>query len=154
MARKSPQPKATSFEVLECVQQNCPSCGKPMWNEYNNLRHVRTLKGVVQLLLKIRRCQNRSCERYRIKYRPEQEGSWALPQQEFGLDVIALVGALRYSEHRSVPQIHQQLRDRGIEVSERSVIYLLERYDELVALWLSDHSRLKAIAKKGGYQNP
>ena len=121
-----------------------------MWNEYNNLRRVRTLTGVVQLLLKIRRCQNKSCERYRIKYRPEQEGSWALPQQEFGLDVIALVGALRYQEHRSIPQIHQQLRNRGVEVSERSVIYLLERYDELVALWLSDHSRLKAIAKKQG----
>lgn len=150
MARKSPQPKATSSEVLECVQQNCPSCGKPMWNEYNNLRRVRTLKGIVQLLLKIRRCQNKSCERYRIKYRPEQEGIWALPQQEFGLDVIALVGALRYQEHRSISQIHQQLRNRGVEVSERSVTNLLERYDELVALWLSDHSRLKAIAKKQG----
>jgi hypothetical protein len=150
MARKSSQPKATSSEVLECVQQNCPSCGKPMWNEYNNLRRVRTLKGVVQLLLKIRRCQNRSCERYKIKYRPEQEGSWALPQQEFGLDVIALVGALRYQEHRSIPQIHQQLRNQGVEVSERSVTHLLERYDELVALWLSDQSRLKAITKKQG----
>lgn len=105
---------------------------------------------MVQLLLKIRRCQNTSCERYRIKYRPEQEGSWALPQQEFGLDVIALVGALRYTEYRSIPQIYQQLRNRGIEVSERSVIYLLERYDELVALWLSDHLRLKAIAKEQG----
>jgi hypothetical protein len=119
-----------------------------MWNEYNNRRQVRTLKGVVKLLLKIRRCQNISCERYRIKYRPEQEGSWALPQQEFGLDVIALVGALRYQEHRSIPQIHQQLRNRGVEVSERSVTHLLERYDELLSLWLSDHSRLKAIAKK------
>ncbi len=148
MARKSPQPKAVSFEVLECVQQNCPSCGQRMWNEYNNRRQVRTLKGVVKLLLKIRRCQNISCERYRIKYRPEQEGSWALPQQEFGLDVIALVGALRYQEHRSIPQIHQQLRNRGVEVSERSVSHLLERYDELLSLWLSDNSRLKAIVKK------
>jgi hypothetical protein len=119
-----------------------------MWNEYNNRRQVRTLQGVVKLLLKIRRCQNISCERYRIKYRPEQEGSWALPQQEFGLDVIALVGALRYQEHRSIPQIHQQLRNRGVEVSERSASHLLERYDELLSLWLSDHSRLKAIAKK------
>ena len=93
MARKSPQPKAISSEVIECVQQNCPSCSKPMWNEYNNLRRVKTLKGVVQLLLKIRRCQNRCCERYRIKYRPEQGGSWALPQQEFGLDVISTGGS-------------------------------------------------------------
>ncbi len=106
MARRSPQPESTSQQVLECLQKNCPSCGKPIWNEYDNYRQVRTLEGVVGLRLKIRRCQNLSCERYRIAYRPEQEGKWALPQQEFGLDVIALVGALRYQEHRSVPQIH------------------------------------------------
>ena len=29
-------------------------------------------------------------------YRPEQENQWALPQHEFGLDVIVLVGAVRY----------------------------------------------------------
>ena len=33
---------------------------------------------------------------------------------------------------------------------ERSVAHLLERYDELAALWLSDQSRLKAITKKQG----
>ncbi|WP_190946538.1 hypothetical protein [Nostoc flagelliforme] len=59
-----------------------------MWNEYNNPRHIRTLNGVVELQLKIRRCQNQSCLRYKKAYRPEQEGSFALPQNEFGLDVI------------------------------------------------------------------
>jgi hypothetical protein len=59
-----------------------------MRNDYNNLRHVRTLGGVVQLRLKIRRCNNTSCERYRIAYRPEKEGSWILPHHEFGLDVL------------------------------------------------------------------
>jgi hypothetical protein len=150
MARRNLKPEATSEALLECVQQNCSSCGKLMWNEYNNHRHVRTLKGVVELCLKIRRCQNLSCERYRIAYRPEQEGKWVLPQQEFGLDVIALVGALRYQEHRSVPQIHQQLCSQGVCISERSVTHLLERYDELLAVWLTDNERLKAIAKKQG----
>jgi hypothetical protein len=32
-----------------------------------------------------------------------------LPQGEFGLDVIALVGALHHAEHRSVPEIHRKL---------------------------------------------
>jgi hypothetical protein len=36
--------------------------------------------------------------RYRCPYRPEEEGLWALPHGEFGLDVIALVGMLRYEE--------------------------------------------------------
>jgi hypothetical protein len=32
-----------------------------------------------------------------------EEGRWALPHGEFGLDVIALVGMLRYTSHRSIP---------------------------------------------------
>jgi hypothetical protein len=79
-----------------------------------------------------------------------QEGFWALPQQEFGLDVIALVGSLRYQEHRSIPQIYQHLRSKNICISERTVTHLLARYDELLSLWLKDRSRLKAIAKKQG----
>jgi hypothetical protein len=36
------------------------------------------------------------CARYHQPTRPEEEGNWALPHGEFGLDVIALVGALRF----------------------------------------------------------
>ena len=32
-----------------------------------------------------------------------EEGRWALPHGEFGLDVIALVGMLRYASHWSIP---------------------------------------------------
>ncbi|BAY73267.1 transposase (plasmid) [Trichormus variabilis NIES-23] len=104
-----------------------------MWNEYNNPRHIRTLNGVVELQLKIRRCQNKSCMRYKKAYRPEQEGSLALPQNEFGLDVIAYIGALRYQEHRSVPQIHTHLELKGICISQRTVTHLIDRYDELLS---------------------
>jgi len=45
-----------------------------------------------------------------VAYRTEAEGAIALPQHEFGLDVIALVGVLRHREHRSVPEIHAILR--------------------------------------------
>lgn len=81
-----------------------------MWHDYDNYRRVRTLKGVVQLHLKIRRCPDPHCDRFRLPYRPEAEGQWALPQHEFGLDVIALVGALRHQEHRSVSEIHRHLQ--------------------------------------------
>ncbi|MBU7586613.1 MAG: hypothetical protein KAF91_27760 [Nostoc sp. TH1S01] len=103
-----------------------------MWNEYNNPRHIRTLNGVVELQLKIRRCQNKSCLRYKKAYRPEQEGYLALPQNEFGLDVIAYIGALRYQEHRSVPQIHAHLELKGICISQRTVTHLIDRYDEKI----------------------
>ncbi len=119
-----------------------------MWNKYDNYRTVITLKEVVQLRLKIRRCPNPICERFHQAYRPEQESRWALPQHEFGLDVIALVGAVRYQEHRSVSQIHEFLQQRGLGISQRSVSHLIDRYDELVATCLSDNQRLQNILQQ------
>jgi len=92
----------------------------------------------------VRLCRAPPCPWYRRPYRPEEEGGWALPHGEFGLDVIALVGALRYAEHRSVPEIHRALVACGMAIAERSVTNLLARYEELVALRLADQGRLAA----------
>ena len=73
------------------------------------------------------------------------EGRFALPHHEFGLDVVALVGRLRYAEHRSVPEIRTHLVGRGLAISERTVTNLLDRYDELLATALTDDRRLKKV---------
>jgi len=64
--------------------------------------------------------------------------------------VIALVGSLRYTSHRSIPEIHQALRDRGVSISERTVTHLLERYEELVTLYLRDPARLRKRLNEQG----
>ncbi|GHO58006.1 hypothetical protein KSB_64810 [Ktedonobacter robiniae] len=66
-----------------------------------------------------------------------------MPHGEFGLDVIALVGSLRYMHHRSVPEIHRELLTRSVLISERTVTNLLARYEELVTLHLTDQTRLR-----------
>ena len=66
-----------------------------------------------------------------------------MPKGEIGLDVMAFVGALRFAQHRSVPEIHQALLARGVAIAERSVTNLLYRYEELVALSLTDPARLR-----------
>jgi hypothetical protein len=116
-----------------------------MWNKYDNVRRVRTLDGVVQLRLKVRRCATPECERFCQPYRPEAEGKWTLPQHEFGLDVMALVGGLRYQEHRRIAQIHQVLQTRDVSVSERTVSNLLARYDELVSIEMGNIERIRKI---------
>jgi len=50
-----------------------------------------TLRGLVHLRLTIRRCGH-----YPRAWRPEAEDALALPQHKFGLDVVALIGSLRY----------------------------------------------------------
>lgn len=142
MARREPRPAATKHQLLEPQRDRCAGCGMAIWVAYHGLRTVTTLNGVWRLRLKVRRCNNEACPLYHLPYRPEEEGAWALPHGEFGLDVIALVGALRYSEHRSVPEIHNHLLVRGVEIAERTVTYLLERYEELVALHLAEPAQL------------
>jgi hypothetical protein len=112
---------------------------------YENRRTLVTLAGPVRLRLRIRRCEREGCSRFHAPYRPEAEGAIALPQHEFGLDVIALVGLLRHRDHRSVPEIHAALRGRGVEIAERSVTNLLDRYDELLATSLTDSTRLRTL---------
>jgi hypothetical protein len=118
--------------------------------DYHNARTVTTLDGVTHLSLRIRRCHNAGCTRYRHPYRPEAEGRLALPHHEFGLDVIALVGTLRHTQHRSVPEIHQDLIRRGLVLAQRSVSNLLDRYDELRALASCDAGRLRPLLHKQG----
>jgi hypothetical protein len=117
---------------------------------YENRRTLVTLSGSVRLRLKVRRCEREGCVRYRVAYRPEAEGAIALPQHEFGLDVVALVGVLRHRDHRSVPEIHAVLRGRGVEIAERSVTNLLDRYDELLATSLTSRGRLRRVLRGQG----
>jgi hypothetical protein len=138
-------------QVLTPERAECPSCGQRLWIAYHEHRRVVRLDGVWRLTLRVRRCRNRECAAYHQAYVPEEAGAWALPQAEFGLDIIALVGPLRSREQRSVPQIHRTLRERGVDIAERSVTVLLHRYEELVALRLSDATRLReCLAAQGG----
>lgn len=122
-----------------------------MWFAYENRRSVSLLAGrVARLRLRVRRCQNRACPRFHVACRPEEEGRWALPDHEFGLEVIAAIGVWRYQEHRSVPEIHQALRAQQVEISERTVTHLLNRYDELLAVSLTDDQRLRRIVNDAG----
>src|SRR6201995_2029260 len=143
MARTSIRERPDREEVLWPVQKTCLACGHQMRLRYDNCRTLVTLAGPVRLRLKIQRCERADCSQRHRPYRPEAEGAMALPDHEFGLDVIALVGTLRHREHRSVPEIHKTLRERDVAIAERSVTNLLDRYDELLATSLSDSARLR-----------
>lgn len=150
MARTQSRPQPPVEKELHTCARQCPGCRQTMWSAYSNYRTVITLEGPQRIRLHIRRCRNLSCSRHHLPYRPEEEGRLALPQHEFGLDVIALIGALRYQQHRSVPEIHQELTRRGVGICERNVTNLLDRYDELVSLRLSDTRRLRSLLSKQG----
>jgi hypothetical protein len=151
MGRRGSRPAARHEQVLTPVQEQCSACGQRLWIAYHQHRTVVRLDGLWRLTIRVRHCVHPACSQYHQAMVPEEAGAWALPQGEFGLDVIALIGQLRAHHQSSVPQIHQTLRERGVDIAERSVTVLLHRYEELVALCLADPVRLrKRLAGQGG----
>jgi hypothetical protein len=150
MARRTPRPIASHAMTLTPLKEFCEQCGQPLWVGYHGHRTVMKLDGLWRLTIVVRRCMQPKCPRYHVAYRPEEEGRWALPHGEFGLEVIALIGRWRFREHRSVPEMHRTLLARGMSITERSVTNLMQRYEELVALRVADHERIKARLQKQG----
>jgi Transposase, Mutator family len=150
MGRRESRPVAREELRLEPQQTKCVECGQEMWVAYHAHRKVMTLEGLRGLTLQVRRCRNQECGRYKCAYRPEEEGRFVLPHGECGLDVIALVGTLRYKEHRSIKEIHEHLKQRGVQVCERTVEHALHRYEELVTVHLHQKERLHKLFEKQG----
>src|SRR5260221_3630409 len=107
-----------------------------------------TFRGLVRVTLVVRRCRNQECDLYHLPYRAEEEGAWALPNGESGMDIITVIGQLRYGEHRSIPEIHQRLVQQGASIAQRTVTDLLARYEELLALHLADEEPINALLKQ------
>src|SRR6266571_9463554 len=150
MARREARPPAQRAVCLTPRRMYCVNCEQRLWVAYHAQRTLMTFRGLVHLTLVVRRCRNRECLLYHVPYRAEEEGAWALPHGEFGLDIITVIGQLRYGEHRSIPEIHQRLVQRGVVIAQRTVTDLLERYEELVALHLADEERLQERLKQQG----
>jgi len=151
MARRNPRPEATHKMTFTPLKEQCEQCGQPLWVAHHSHRTVTTLSGLWKLTLVVRQCIEPTCPRYHHPYRPEEEGGWALPHGEFGWEVIALIGQWRFREQRSVPEMHQMLLTRGMSLAERSVTYLMQRSEELVALRITDHQRITARLQKQGH---
>jgi hypothetical protein len=142
MARRQAKGVALQEQTLRGMSW-CWACQRPTWVAYHGERRITHLHGMCRYTLVIRRCQNPGCPRYQVSMRPEAEGALALPQGEFGLDVIAWVGQLRFGEQRTVEEIHQRLRAAEVPVALRSVTNLVHRYEELLALRVADPGRLR-----------
>jgi hypothetical protein len=150
VARTHAQPTPSLSRSLIAHRRECVGCGGPLWSAYWQQRSILTFAGWLRLSLQIRRCTTYGCGLFGRPYRPEEEGGYALPHGEIGLDVIASVGAQRFGEHRSVPEIHRSLQARQLNVCERSVTNLVQRYEELVSLQVLDRPRLNERLRAQG----
>jgi hypothetical protein len=151
MARRTHRPPPAKTLHLSTLATRCTAGDHALRVDYLCHRTIATLDGLLGLHLQVRRCHQATCPRFHVPVHPEEEGRLALPRHEFGLDVVALVGALRYGQHRSVPEIRAALVERGVAICERTVTNLLDRYDELLALSLASDERLQRVTAAQGH---
>ena len=119
---------------LSVEERACPFCGSYMHVCCHRLRHVFTLDGPVELLLRLVRCPQRQCPGRRRTYSPETETAMAMPRWALGWDVFAWLGHRRFSWHWSVPSLRAELRHRWeIDLSEDAIEKHLRRYQRMVA---------------------
>lgn len=144
MARRECRPAANECRELVAERRQCWVCASALWVSYYCVRTVATLTGVLAFRVQVRRCEQASCPQFHRPYHAEAAGALVLPHSEFGWDVVALVGRLRYQEHRSGPEIQRALTERAVRIAERTVTHLLHRYEELVAVQWADPARLRA----------
>ena len=64
--------------------------------------------------------------------------------------VVAGLGTHRCAEHQTVPELHPALRARGLDIAERTVTPLVQRYEELLALRLADQPRRRDRLQEPG----
>jgi hypothetical protein len=99
-------------------------------------RTIITLNGVMQITHIGYRCPNPDCTDRSSEYRSALADAQALPGFTFGLDIVALVGYLKLSQHQTVDEVHREVNERlkgyQISMSRRNVMYLFEAYCALL----------------------
>ena len=150
MGGKTRRAEATEERRLRPEVMECRACGQRLRLEYCSWRKVATLSGMVRLKVSIGRCTNPACTRYHVPVHPLEESHLALPHYEYGLDVVAFIGRERYGEWATAKQIRAALEQRQVRISQRNVQYLLERYEELVALSVRDSPERRARLRAQG----
>src|SRR5262249_23542407 len=131
--------------------QICPSCQQPLQEYYRKTRWVVRLTGLLRIVAHVLHCQTLACPRREESYKAQGEGALVLPHYTFGIDVIARIGELRYSEHQTVNEIASELQKSGLSISIKEVQLLSEVFLALVETTLKDDPQVvKQLKEQGG----
>lgn len=122
--------------------QNCPHCGTKL--EYCHSvsnKTVTALESVYQIVNMGYRCNNHQCSKSGTVYRSAEAENMSMKYLTFGMDVLALVGQLRFKEHKTIGEIAHELEQRGVITTERNVQKLYERYSILLHASAETHAK-------------
>lgn len=131
----------------------CPHCNQPLkkshiaWKKY-----LFTLKETYHVTSYTYHCTNKTCPKPKEIYRSAEAEMLSLKFYQFSLDVIAKVGYLYYSEHQTIDEITQTLKQHfKLQISRSEINLLYQAYLALIkADRKQDTAHLDKIRANGG----
>ena len=113
----------------------CSCCQAPLRIQQHRMRPLQLLSKKLLITQKDRCCSGfECCPESATKIRPRcEEERYVVKHCEYGLDVIAFVGESHHHRHMSIKEIHRELRQKGVAISERHVANLFRLYLAIVS---------------------
>lgn len=139
-------PEGTQFEELrlEVLERECSLCGAETHVKDYKRRRVFLLGGPCRIVSQMTQCSERDCPGAHCLHVAEEELSIAPPHWVLGWDVFALLGQLRFTQDRSVPEIRQELLDTyDFSLSEDAIEDYIARYQVILAARQDDPTRFR-----------
>jgi hypothetical protein len=138
-------PVGTAFKrvELDVEDRSCPVCGRDMHVCDHRYHHLWTLQGPTQVVNRLVRCPDASCESRGRTFSPEAELSISMPRWCMGWDVFCWLGHRRFARHWSVPQLRLELNDtHQIRLSDDAIARYMGLYQTMLAARQQDPQRL------------
>ena len=126
-------------EMMNCLE--CESKLERSHRVWN--KHITQLTGTIYAVSMGYKCPNHDCP-MDVVYRSAVAESLSLKYYSFGLDVITAIGNMRFSENKTIGEIHCELL-KSISISEREIQYLMEIYTLLITGIKQDKSYLDDV---------
>ena len=138
-------PAGTVFKRidLDVEDRSCPVCDRDMHVCDHRSHHLWTLQGPTQVVNRLVRCPDPTCENRGQTFSPEAELSISMPRWCMGWDVFCWLGHRRFGRHWSVPQLRAELNDtHHIRLSDDAIERYLGRYQTMLAARQQDPAQL------------
>src|SRR6266446_3871268 len=146
MAYRWPSGTVCKWIDLDVADRACPVCERCMHVCDHRYHHLWTLEGPTQVVNRLVRCPEPSCESRGHTFSPEAELSISMPRWCLGWDVLCWLGHRRFARHWSVPQLRAELQDtHQIRLSDDAITHYIGLYQTMLAARQQDPARLAEV---------
>jgi hypothetical protein len=140
--------------MFEPEMSSCPLCGEKLVQKYNGKeKTVLTLEEKILCWERVLRCRNKTCKGHSISFHSAEYKGLTLPGMNFGIDVVAFEGSLRFEDHRTIEEILTNLQECGIHTNGATVSKHLDKFLTLISGYQKEKIEdiRKGLIKQGGY---